>query len=84
MGQVYDNLLKESMRNLDELLTVITAGQLRMSDDQRIASIDRIHAEMEDKLHFLKSYNGEKTLLGVNRAREAHDTKTLQQLYGLQ
>ena len=35
--KVYDNLFKQSLRNLDELTTVITANKMRMSDDERLA-----------------------------------------------
>ena len=48
LGRVYDNLFKESLRNLDELLTVITAGKARMSDDERLQAIDRIIADLQD------------------------------------
>src|SRR5690606_35948054 len=46
---VYDNLLKQSLRNLDELAGVITAGKMRMSDDERLKAIDRIFEDMENK-----------------------------------
>jgi len=36
MEQVYDNLFNKSLQNLNELTIVITAGKLRMSDDERI------------------------------------------------
>lgn len=36
MSNVYDNLFNKSLQNLDELAMVITAGKLRMSDNERI------------------------------------------------
>lgn len=83
LGQVYDNLFKESLRNLDELLTVITAGKARMSDDERLQAIDRIYADMEDKLMFLRNFNNNTTILAVQRAKERNDVQAVQQLYGL-
>src|SRR5258705_13979585 len=49
MGDVYKNLFDKSLQNLDELLMVITANRLRMSDDERLTAIDRIFDNVEDK-----------------------------------
>jgi len=77
LGRVYDNLFKESLRNLDELLTVITAGKARMSDNERLQAIDRIYADMQDKLMFLRHFNNNTTILAVQRAKERNDAQTI-------
>ncbi|MBX3255592.1 MAG: TerB family tellurite resistance protein [Chitinophagaceae bacterium] len=83
LGRVYDNLFKESLRNLDELLTVITAGKARMSDNERLQAIDRIYADMQDKLMFLRHFNNNTTILAVQRAKERNDAQTIRKIYGL-
>ena len=83
LGRVYNNLFKESLRNLDELLTVITAGKARMSDDERLQAIDRIYADMQDKLMFLRHFNSNTTILAVQRAKERNDAQTIRKIYGL-
>lgn len=83
MEDVYKNLFNKSLQNLDELTIVITAGKLRMSDDERIAAIDRIYNEISDKLVFLRSFNNEGNVLAVQRCREMVDTKVSQKLNGL-
>lgn len=83
MSQVYTSLLDRSLKGLDELLMVITANQLRMSDEERLAAIDKIFAGMEDKLSFLRSFNRGNTVLAMQRGKEAIDTKISQQLYGV-
>ena len=83
LGRVYDNLFKESLRNLDELLTVITAGKASMSDDERLQAIDRIYADMQDKLTFLRHFNNNTTILAVQRAKERNDAQTIRKIYGL-
>ncbi len=82
MEQVYNNLFNKSLQNLNELTIVITAGKLRMSDDERIAAIDRIYDEITDKLVFLRSFNNEGNVLAVQRGREMVDTKLSQKLNG--
>lgn len=83
LKKVYDRLFKESLQNLDDLATVLTANKLRMSDDERLKAIDRIFADMEDKVEFLRYFNRKTTVLAVQRAREYQDTKTLELIYGV-
>lgn len=83
LSRVYNNLFKESLRNLEELLTVITAGKARMSDDERLQAIDRIYADMQDKLMFLRHFNNNTTILAVQRAKERNDARALRNIYGL-
>lgn len=70
LDKVYARLNKESLQNLDRLLMVITTSKLRMSDEERLKAIERIHSDMSDKLDFLRAFNRETTLLGLQRAKE--------------
>ena len=83
MARVYSNLFNKSLQNLEALLMVITAGKLRMSDDERLTAIDRIFNSMEDQLSFLRSFNTQAKLLGIQRKREQYDVNTSKQLYNL-
>lgn len=84
MGNVYSYLFTKSLQNLDELAMVITAGKLRMSDDERLNAIDRIFTDISDKLIFLRTFNKENNLLAIQRGREMVDTKVSKKLNGLQ
>ena len=79
--RIYDSLLKQSLRNLDELTGVITAGKMRMSDDERLKAIDRIFEDMENKLIFLRDFNNNTSVLSVQRAKEKADVKSIQDIY---
>lgn len=81
LEHVYEYLFKQSLRNLDELLMVVTATKLRMSDEERLQAIDRIYLDMENKIVFLKVFNNSTQMLAIQRARENHDVETLQKLY---
>lgn len=81
--KVYDHLFKQSLRNLDELTTVITANKLRMSDDERLESIDRICADMQDKVVFLRNFNASTAVLTVQRSKERNDVQSLRTIYKL-
>lgn len=81
MGKVYKNLFEASLKNLDDLFMVITAKKLRMSDDERLNAIDRIFAEMRDKVVFLRHFNSSTSLLSVQRSKEQQDVDVLRKLY---
>jgi hypothetical protein len=83
LGRVYDNLFEQSLNNLDNLVTIITANQLRMSDDERLGAIDRIFADMQDKLMFLRHFNNNTTVLALQRAKERNDANTMRLIYGI-
>lgn len=83
LGKVYKQLFDQSMDNLDELATVITSSKLRMSDDERLAAIDRIFSDTENKLLFLRSFNKEASILNLQRKREKANLKTAQELFGI-
>ncbi|MEZ7507253.1 TerB family tellurite resistance protein [Flavobacterium sp. Arc2] len=80
-SNVYSNLLNQSLRNLDELVTVITANTLRMTDEERLTAIDKVYADMQDKLLFLRSFNNNTTVLAIQRAKERNDVRVMHSIY---
>ncbi len=83
MANVYKFLFDASLRNIDELMMIITATKLSMSDDERMQAIDRIFFDMEDKVIFLNYFNNNTQLFAVQRARSRNDVETMQKLYGI-
>ncbi|AYB32000.1 TerB family tellurite resistance protein [Chryseolinea soli] len=83
LNNVYSYLFKQSLRNLDELITIVTASKIRMSDEERIKSIDRIYLEMEEKVIFLKVFNGNTKILVIERAKARHEVNTNKKLHGI-
>lgn len=81
MENVYNYLVKQSLKNLEELAMIVTAAKLRMSDDERIQRIDRIYEDMEDKISFLRYFNNSTQMLAIQRAKENNDVSVLQKLY---
>lgn len=83
LANVYNYLFMASLRNIDDLVMIITATKLRMSDAERMQAIDRIFYDMEGKLVFLRSFNNSTQLLAIQRARAANDMRAINHLYGL-
>jgi hypothetical protein len=81
---VYDNLLEDCLKNIDELLLVITDEELTMKDDERIRRIDALHADMQNKWSFCASFSGEMDVLSVQRLGEQLEVNRAKVLMGLQ
>lgn len=81
--KVYGNLLDQSLRNLDQLIMVVTADKLRMSDDERLKAIDAVYLEMQDKISFLRDFNASSNVLLLQRAKESNDVSASKQFHEL-
>jgi hypothetical protein len=82
ISKVYSNLFNESLKNLDELAMVITAGKLRMSDDERMSAIDKIYASVEDQWNFLSDFNSSTQYLSLQRKSEQAEIEMSKRIYG--
>lgn len=82
IGSVYDNLVKKSLQNIDDLTTIITANKLRMNDDERLKAIDNIYADMQTKLSFLQNFNNQTSVLSVQRKKQRNDASSVGGIYG--
>lgn len=83
LNRVYTNLFNQSLKNLDQLAMVVTAGKMRMNDAERLEAIDRVHADMNDQLQFLRTFNNNNTQLAMQRAKAANDVAAIRSLYGI-
>lgn len=73
ISDVYGKLLTDCANNLDRLLLVISNGQLQVTDDERIAMIDKLYAELQDQQIFARSFSDRTTLLMLQRKSQLND-----------
>jgi hypothetical protein len=83
LGTVYSNLFNQSLDDITNLTSVLTANTLRMSDDERLHTIDGIYLGTKNQLMFLRSFNHSTTLLAIHRAAEQSDAESAMKIYGL-
>lgn len=83
MARVYGRLFDASVKNLDDLFTVITANRLRMSDEERLSAINKIYLDMEDKLTFLRYFNNSNAILSLQRAKEQREVDNMKRYEGI-
>jgi cysteinyl-tRNA synthetase len=82
-GRVYKQLFDRSVRSLDELLTVLTASTLRMSDEERLSAIDNIFDDVTEQLQFLRVFNNDSKLVSLQRNKERVEVEASKSIQGL-
>ena len=82
LAKVYSNLFNASLQNLDELSLVITAGKLRMSDDERLQAIDRIYKNIIEQYSFLQEFNNSTVMLSLQRKSEMAELEMQKKISG--
>ena len=81
---VFENLLEDCLKNMDEVFRVITDGELTMKDDERLKHIDTLYADMQKKVSFCASFSNEMDVLSIQRMREQMEVKRSKDINGLE
>jgi hypothetical protein len=80
---VFENLLSDCSENLDELIELITNGNLQLKDDERIGGIDKLYDGMQEKQRFTHSFCTSTARLLIQRSHTADEIIISQKLNGL-
>lgn len=80
---VFEKLMNECTKVIDELITVTGSGQLEMKDDERLKRIDALYSDMQDKYTFIQSFSNEAKLLAASRTQEQNNIQSIRALYGI-
>jgi len=80
---VFERLMNDCTKVIDELITLTGSGQLEMKDDERLKRIDALYSDMQDKYTFIQSFSIEAKLLAASRTQEQSNIQSIRALYGI-
>jgi len=83
MQEVYNGMMDESIKNLDQLSLVINAFVTQMSDAKRMEIINEVDHNLDENLNDLREFNNQNKMMSLQRATEKGDIETVKKLYGL-
>lgn len=83
MAKVYTGMVDASLKNLDQIIMVISSFSVQMTDAKRLeiinAAADKIDANYSD----LQQFNSQNKILSLSRAKDQQDIDVTRALYGL-
>lgn len=83
MQKVYGGILKESAKNLDQLLLVVNSFKTQMSDAQRLELINDAADKIDENFNDLRQFNSQSIVMSLQRSKSQEQVEAVQRLYGL-
>lgn len=81
--KVFDGLLAQCERVLDELSYLVTDGKIALTDAQRMDRISQLYVDMQVKYTFAYAFSREARILNLTRKRTQTAVKVQKNIYGI-
>ena len=83
MAEVYNGILNESVKSLDQLFLVIKPNNTQMTDGGRLAIINGVAGQIDESLSDLRLFNHENIKLSLARTKNQADLQTMKAIFGI-
>lgn len=83
MEKVYEGILGESMKNIDQIFLIIESFTTQMSDLKRLEIINIAADQIDSTYNDLRLFNQQNVLLSLQRAKTDADVNKVKQFYGI-
>lgn len=78
-----ENLWEESLKDLEELLMVITSGSVEMGEGERIERLNKVYLSMKEKMAFNRHFTTEVSHYSRQKEMEIRSIEKLKESYGI-
>jgi len=83
MEKVYAGILEESMKNIDQIFSILESFTTQMSDLKRLEIINNAADQIDENYDDLTLFNQQNILLSLQRAKTTNDVNKVKQFYGI-
>lgn len=83
MERVYNGILEESVKNIDQIFLILDSFATQMSDLKRLEIINKAADQIDSNYDDLKMFNQQNILLSLQRAKTDADANRVKQFYGI-
>src|SRR5476651_1402829 len=83
MQQVYSGILDASVKNLDEIMLVVSPTKTQITDEQRLELINHASDHLDENYNDLHQFNSQGIQLSLQRSKDLNDTQSIKKLYGI-
>lgn len=84
MEKVYEGILDASVNNLDQVFMVISSFTTTMTDEARLAIINKAADTLDKNYRDLTQFNTQNKLLSLHRSKDQQEVILVRALYGIQ
>jgi hypothetical protein len=84
MISVYSGIIDESIKNMDQILLVVSSFSTQMDDAKRIQIINAAANAIDENYNDLIQFNQQNISLSVQRSKDLSEINQVKSLYGLQ
>jgi len=81
---VYTGIINESVKSVDQIITVLTSFSLQMSDADRMKLVGKASADIQQQTSDMGRFNSQTMQISLQRAQSETEVNNIMQLYGLQ
>jgi hypothetical protein len=81
MEEIYQGILSQSVKDLDQVLLVVNSFKVQMSDANRIELINAAANRIEANYNDLKRFNQQNMILSIQRFKSLSELSALKQMY---
>ena len=81
--KVYSGIIAESVKSLDEIVTLLTSFSLQMTDAARLKIIQHASSDIQQQTTDLRNFNNQAIQISLQRAKNESDLNAVRNLYGL-
>jgi hypothetical protein len=81
MEEIYQGILSESIKNLDQVLLVVNSFKIQMTDGKRIELIGAAATRIDANYNDLRRFNQQNIILSIQRAKSLSEISALKQMY---
>jgi hypothetical protein len=83
MQRVYTGILDASVKNLDEIMLVVSPAKTQMTDEQRLELVNKASDHLDENYNDLHQFNNQGIQLSLSRSKDLSDTQSIKKLYGI-
>ena len=83
MKKVYSGILNESMKNIDQIFSILDSFTTQMSDAKRLEIINTAADHIDANYDDLMLFNRQNVLLSLQRAKTKNDVDAVKKFYGI-
>lgn len=84
MASIYGGIMEESLKNIEQIGTLVSAFTTKMSDAKRLELINKAADNVEENYTDLILFNKQNFGLSLQRAKSQQEVEYVKNLYGLQ